>query len=277
MKDKIQETIQYLKTRVRSNPLLAVILGTGLNDLAEAGTVIAEFPYGNIPGFARSTAPSHKGRMVFSCIDGQDVLFLQGRLHYYEGYPMTQITYPIRVIEALGIKNLVITNAAGSLNEAMSPGSIVLLKDHINLMGTNPLIGPPEMIPGERFPSLHEPYNQEMIAKAIDIAEKNKINIHQGVYVAVSGPSLETAAECRMLSRLGADLVGMSTVPEVIVGVQCGLKILGISIVTNYGNIFHTRSHSQEEIREHAAKAADNLETLIRGLISRTDTKKVIS
>ena len=153
MKKQIQETIQYLRTRVRSNPILAVILGTGLNDLADSGSVLAEFPYGNIPGFARSTAPSHKGRMVFSCLEGRDVLFLQGRLHYYEGYPMSQITYPIRVIQALGIRNLIITNAAGSLNEEMGPGSIVLLEDHINLMGTNPLIGPPEKVPGERFPA----------------------------------------------------------------------------------------------------------------------------
>ncbi len=271
MNNKIQESIQYLKTKVRSNPVLAVILGTGLNDLADSGAIIADIPYGNIPGFARSTAPSHKGRMVFTSIEGKDVLFMQGRLHYYEGYPMTQITYPIRVLQALGVQNLIITNAAGSLNETMSPGSIVLLSDHINMMGTNPLIGSPEQIPGERFPSLHEPYNLEMIETAKTIAEKNKIKVHQGVYAAMSGPSLETAAECRMLSRLGADLVGMSTVPEVIVGVQCGLKIMGISIVTNYGNIFHAKSHSQEEIRQHAAEAADNLKTLIKGMISQMD------
>ncbi len=267
MKKQLNETIQYLKTRVRSKPVLAVILGTGLNDLADSGIQIAEFPYGNIPGFARSTAPSHKGRMVFASIEGNDVLFLQGRLHFYEGYPMTQITYPIRVLKEMGIENLVITNASGSLNEAMGPGSIVILNDHINLMGTNPLIGSPEQIPGERFPSLHEPYSRELIACAKRVAEKNDIKIHEGVYAAVSGPSLETRAECVMLSRLGADLVGMSTVPEVIVGVQCGIRILGVSIVTNYSNMFHSQSHSQEEIRKHAALAADNLKTLIKGII----------
>jgi len=180
---------------------------------------------------------------------------------------MFQVTYPIRVMAKLGIKYLFVTNASGSLNKDFGPGSLVLLNDHINFMGTNPLIGKNFDEFGERFPSMHEPFDRDLMKKAHLIAENNQIKLNDGVYLAVSGPSLETKAECLMMQKLGADVVGMSTVPEVIVAIHSGIKVLGISVVTNYGNIFHNKPHSQEEIRENADKARLNLEKIIKQII----------
>ncbi len=194
---------------------------------------------------------------------------MQGRLHFYEGYSMQEITFPVRVMAKIGIKKMIVTNAAGSLNEKIIPGSIVTIKDHINFMGTNPLIGKNLDNFGERFPSLHEPYDHKMIELFHEIATEKDIKIHTGVYVAVTGPSFETHAECSMMAQWGADLVGMSTIPEVIVGKHSGLRILGISVATNFGNIFHSKSHTQEEIRANAGKAQKNLQEIIFDLLKR--------
>jgi purine-nucleoside phosphorylase len=265
------ETISHLTNRIPFRPRLGVVLGTGLGGLVEMVESPTIIPYEEIPGFVRSTAPSHAGRMVAGTLGGAPVVLLQGRFHYYEGWTMQQVVYPVRVLAKLGVECLILTNAAGSLNEAMSPGAIVALEDHINLMGANPLTGPNLDEYGERFPSLHEPYCREYLDAVSEIAAECGITLHRGVYAAVAGPSLETRAECRMIRQLGADVVGMSTVPETIAAVHAGVRVLAFSVVSNYGNLFHSRPHTQEEIREYAARAAQDLQTLIIRFARRFD------
>ncbi|HOE91888.1 MAG TPA: purine-nucleoside phosphorylase [Candidatus Cloacimonadota bacterium] len=274
MQQKINETISFLKHKISINPLVGIILGTGLNDLATEVENKIEILYEDIPGFVRSTAPSHQGKLIAGTISGMPILMLQGRFHFYEGYTMEQVTYPIRVFKKLGIKYLFVTNAAGSLNPTMRPGNLVLLNDHINMMGTNPLIGKNLDEYGERFPSMNEPYDNELQSIACSFAETQNIDMQQGVYCAVTGPSLETKAECKLFASLGADLVGMSTVPEVIVAVHSGLKVLAISVVTNLSNIFHDQAHSQEEIRDNAKIASNNLINIIKHIINELKLKE---
>ncbi|MCF7913456.1 MAG: purine-nucleoside phosphorylase [Candidatus Cloacimonetes bacterium] len=265
----IRETAEFLKGKIGITPGIGIILGTGLNSIAELLEDPIIIPYAEIPNLQVSTAPSHQGRLLAGKIGSKTVVILQGRIHYYEGYSMQEITFPIRVLKALGTKKLIVTNAAGSLNEKMLPGDIVILKDHINFMGNNPLIGEnyPEL--GDRFPSLHQPYNNEYINLAHNIAKTNDFPLQEGVYTAVLGPSMETKAECKMLAKLGTDLVGMSTVPEVIVAIHSGIEVIGLSVVTNLSNIFHAKAHTQEEIRKNAAKAKKNLALLIVELVKK--------
>ena len=269
MLQKIKEASDYIKNKVSQKPELGLILGTGLNSLTDVLSETMEISYKEIPHFKESTAPSHTGKLVFGKLYDKYVVFMQGRLHYYEGYSMQDITFPIRVLKELGIKILIVTNAAGSLNENMVPGDVVLLNNHINFMGDSPLRGKnyPEL--GERFPSMHEPYDNNLIKMAKDIAKENDFEIKEGVYIAVAGPNLETKSESLMLAGFGADLVGMSTVPEVIVAIHSGLRVLGISVVTNLSNIFHSKPHSQEEIRENALKAKKILQTIILEIIKK--------
>lgn len=268
-----RDTAKWLKTRF-ANSLgkevhvdAGIILGTGLSNMAEAFTVLTKIPYSEIPGFVASTAPSHKGNLVLSQIGSKYVLFLQGRFHYYEGHSMQQVIFPTRVMAALGIKTLIVTNAAGSLRRELPPGSIVQLTDHINFMGTNPLIGINDESLGERFPSMNQLYDPAYRARCDEIAASYAIQTHKGVYLAVTGPSLETVAECRAFQAMGADVVGMSTVPEVIIARHAGLKVLAYSIVTNYSNLFHDEAHSQSEIQEHADIAGRNLQRILGDFI----------
>jgi purine-nucleoside phosphorylase len=263
MLQKIQKTKEFLAGKINFVPKAGIILGTGLNGLAEIVEDAIVIPYEEIPGFVKSTAPSHQGQLIAGKINGTNVLMFQGRYHFYEGYDMKQVTYPVYVMKSLGVETMIVTNASGSLNEKMKPGDLVLINNHINFMGTNPLIGPNVDEFGERFPSLHDPYTETIRKKIHKYADENGILIHDGVYTAVTGPSLETKAECHMFAKLGSDLVGMSTVPEVISAVHCGLDVLGISVVTNYGNIFHSERHTQEEIRRNAGVARMNLQFLI--------------
>jgi len=276
------ETIEYLKKRLPCIPRFAIILGTGLGTLADEVVDKVEIPYEDIPGFVKSTAPGHHGKLICGTIaEDVFVLVFKGRFHFYEGYNMQQVVYPVRIARMLGVEYLFVTNAAGSLNFEMKPGQLVRICDHINMMGTNPLIGSNTLKEsinidgcitnefGERFPSMHEPYSLNIGNLADKIAQEKNISLKKGVYCAVTGPNLETRAECLMIKGLGADLVGMSTVPEVIAAVHCGLKVLAISVVTNLSNIFHSQAHSQEEIRENADKASKNLLTLIKELVSR--------
>lgn len=269
MIEKINKATEFLKSRINFIPKLGIILGTGLNSIAEMVQNPIIIPYEDIPGIAVSTAPSHIGQLIAGEINSLKVIIMQGRLHYYEGYSMAEITSPIRILKNLGITHLLITNAVGSLNKNFLLGDLVLITDHMNFMGSNPLIGKAYEEFGEHFPSMHEPYNLELIKLAQKIAEENKFEIKTGIYAAMSGPSLETNAECKMLRTLGADLVGMSTVPEVIVGIQCELKILGISVVTNLSNLFHSEPHDQQDIQNIAAKAGKKLEILILNLIKK--------
>lgn len=263
MKSDYQQTADWLKQRLPEIPRIALILGTGLNGIAEQGRVLASIPYADIPGFVGSTAPSHKGNLVLGELGGRKVLYLQGRFHFYEGYPMSAVVFPTRVLASLGIKTLIVTNASGSLREELAPGSIVMITDHINNMGTNPLIGENDERLGERFPSLNQPYDLEYGEACAAIARSEGIEVHRGVYIAVTGPSLETRAECAAFANWGADLVGMSTVPEVIAARHAGMRVLAFSVVTNYSNLFHSQAHSQEEIRANADKASAHLITVI--------------
>ncbi len=269
MHKKIAKATNAIKEKIDFNPEVGIILGTGLNDIARIIEDPVIIDYKEIPGMLVSTAPSHKGRFIAGSIENKKVIIMQGRLHYYEGYSMKEITFPVRVMKALGIKYLIITNAAGSLNEELRPGKMVIICDHLNLMGDSPLIGenPDEL--GERFPSMNEPYSNELIELAQEIASENNFELKKGIYAGLPGPNLETRSECKMLVYLGADLVGMSTVPEVIVAVHSGLKVLAISVVTNLSNIFHNKPHSQNEIRKNAAMSKDQLEILIINLVKK--------
>ncbi len=261
------ETAAWLKQKLPQQPLVAVILGTGLSDMAESFPILFQIPYSAIPGFVTSTAPSHKGNLILCEINGQPVLFLQGRFHFYEGYSMSDVVFPTRVLAGLGIKALFVTNAAGSLRQHLTPGAIVQLTDHINFMGTNPLIGHNDDILGERFPSMNNPYDPEFCRICDEIASNKGIETYKGIYLAVTGPSLETKAECAAFAALGADLVGMSTVPEVIAARHADLRVCAYSIVTNYSNLFHEQAHSQEEIRHHASLSGTNLKNIIADFI----------
>jgi len=264
-----QETALWLSRQLPQKPRIAIILGTGLGGMAENFEEIIKIPYAQIHGFVTSTAPSHKGNMILARVQDEPVLFLQGRFHYYEGYDMSQVVFPTRVLAAMGIQILIVANAAGSLRKELTPGAIVQLTDHINFMGINPLRGENCADLGERFPSMNEPFDPELREMCNLIAKEMNITTHQGVYLAVSGPSLETKAECAAFANWGADLVGMSTVPEVIAARHGGMKVLGYSIVTNYSNLFHSEAHSQDEIQRYAAEAGKNLQNLLAEFICK--------
>ena len=231
--EQVQAAAAVVRSRSPLVPEAAVILGTGLGGLADEMQVSAEIAYADIPGFALSTVETHAGRLLLGTLGGRRVVAMQGRFHRYEGYSLQQVTFPVRVLHALGAPVLLVSNACGGMNPLWAPGDLVLLSDHINLLGDNPLIGPNDERLGPRFPDMSEPYDRDLRALARSIALEERIVLREGVYVAVPGPNLETRAEYRMLRTIGADVVGMSTVPEVIVAVHEGMKVLGLSIVTD--------------------------------------------
>lgn len=230
---KIKETLAVISKTTSEEYPFGIVLGTGLGGLAREINIQHEIKYENLPHFPLSTVESHHGKLVFGKIGGNNVVAMQGRFHYYEGYSMKQITYPIRVMKFLGVKTLLVSNACGGMNPVFKRGDIMIMVDHINLLGDNPLIGKNEDELGPRFPDMSEPYNLELIDLAEKVALENKIKVQKGVYVAVPGPNLETKAEYRFLRAMGADVVGMSTVPENIVANHMGIKVLGVSIVTD--------------------------------------------
>jgi purine-nucleoside phosphorylase len=231
--DQVQEAKRAIQGRWDGRPRVGIILGTGLGGLTEDITAEASLPYGDIPHFPQSTAPGHKGQLVCGRLGGKAVLAMEGRFHFYEGYSLEQITLPVRVMKAMGCEVLVVSNACGGMNPQYGKGDLMLIEDHINLMGDNPLIGPNDDRLGERFPDMCYPYDRDLLRLAQRIALEERIVCHKGVFVAVPGPNLETRAEYRFLRGIGADVVGMSTVPEVIVGVHSKLRILGLSVVTD--------------------------------------------
>lgn len=231
LRQRIDEAARAIASRVK--PDFAIVLGTGLGGLAEAIRVEQRLPYESLPHFARSTVVGHKGELLLGELEGRNVVAMEGRFHYYEGYSLEQITFPVRVMRALGARALVVSNACGGLNPAFARGDLMLIDDHINLMGVNPLIGPNDDALGPRFPDLCRPYDPAFLDLALSIAREEKIRAHRGVYAAMTGPNLETRAEYRFLQRIGADVIGMSTVPEVLVGVHAGFRILGVSVVTD--------------------------------------------
>ncbi|MFN8651213.1 MAG: purine-nucleoside phosphorylase [Gemmatimonadales bacterium] len=269
--DRIQEAAAAVRQKSSLVPEVAIILGTGLGGLVkeiEAETVI---PYEQIPGFPLSTVESHAGRLILGRLKGRKVVAMQGRFHRYEGYTLQQVTFPLRVMKALGAKSLVVTNVSGGMNPYWPPGDVVLLADHINLLGDNPLIGRNDDRLGPRFPDMSDPYDSGLREKARKTALELGINLREGVYVSVTGPCLETRAEYRMLRALGADLVGMSTVPEVIVAVHMGMKVVGFSIITDQCLPDALEPASLEQILAVAGKAEPHLTRLVAALVPQID------
>lgn len=231
--NSVQEAAAHLKLFAVHEPSVGIVLGTGLGSLVERMGKPLSIPYSSIPGFPVSTVESHEGRLVFGRLGGRDAVIMQGRFHKYEGYSLQQAAFPVRVMRALGVNTLIVTNACGTVNPLFKSGQLMLIADHINLLGDNPLIGPNDERLGPRFPDMSEPYSQRLLALSEEIALSLQLNVHRGVYAAVTGPSLETRAEYRFLKLIGADVVGMSTVPETIVARHMGMEVLGISIITD--------------------------------------------
>lgn len=259
----MKDTLDYIETFTDGfKPEIGIVLGSGLGELADTYSEFA-IPYDKIPGFAKSTVEGHKGQLVFAQINNRSVVMMQGRIHYYEGNSMQDITYPIKVMKKLGVKTLIITNAAGAVNKSFRPGDLMIITDHINMMGANPLIGPNDDSFGVRFPDMSEIYNRNLIKLADAAARNLRIDIKHGVYIASSGPSYETPAEIKMARFLGADAAGMSTVPEAIVANYCGMKILGISCISNYASGVSTKKLSHEEVIETTDKVKTKFKELI--------------
>ncbi len=265
--DQVQEAAAVIRQTWAGKPRVGIILGTGLGGLVEEVQAEASFPYGDIPHFPSSTAPSHKGRLVCGKLSGKNVMAMEGRFHFYEGYSLQQITLPVRVMKALGCDILLVSNACGGMNPQYNKGDIMLIEDHINLLGDNPLIGPNDDRLGPRFPDMCRPYDRELLALAQRIALEERIVCHKGVFVAVPGPNLETRAEYRFLRQGGADVVGMSTVPEVIVGVHSGLRNVGFSIITDMCLPDALEPAKLEDIIAVANAAEKQLRVLVRRLV----------
>jgi purine-nucleoside phosphorylase len=265
--EQVQEAAAAVRARWGGRPRVGVILGTGLGGLAEEIAAEAAIPYEEVPHFPVSTAPGHAGRLVCGRLGGKTVVAMEGRFHFYEGYTLQQITLPVRVFKALGCEVLVVSNACGGLNPQFAKGDLLVIEDHINLMGDNPLIGPNDDRLGPRFPDMSEPYDKELIALARRVALEERVVCHQGVFVAVPGPNLETRAEYRFLRGGGADVVGMSTVPEVIVGVHSGLRNLGFSVITDMCLPDALGPVKLEEIIAVANEAEKKLRVLVRRVI----------
>jgi len=265
--DKIEEAVAAIKAKWNKTPQVGIILGTGLGGLVEEIEEEASLEYSEIPNFPTSTAISHRGRLVCGTLCGLPVMAMEGRFHMYEGYSLKQITLPVRVMKAMGAELLICSNAAGGMNPFYRCGDIVMIDDHINLMGDNPLIGINDDRLGPRFPDMCQPYDQELIDVALGIARKEDITAHRGVFVAVAGPNLETRAEYRFLRTIGADLVGMSTVPEVLVAVHAGLRTIGLSIVTDLCLPDALKPADVSEIIAIANQAEPKLRTLVKGIL----------
>lgn len=264
---QIQDACQYIRKQWDKQCHAGIILGTGLGPLVEQIDVEASIDYESIPNFPKSTATSHRGRLVCGTLCGVPVMVMEGRFHMYEGYPLKQITLPVRVMKEMGAELLVVSNAAGGMNPYFSDGDIVVIEDHINLMGDNPLIGINDDRLGPRFPDMCEPYSLELVNKALEIARKENIVAHKGVFVAVAGPNLETRAEYRFLRAIGADVVGMSTVPEVIVAVHCGLRAIGFSVITDMCLPDALEAADVQKIIATANAAEPRLRSLVMGIL----------
>lgn len=266
--DRIQEAAAFVRSRFSVRPHAGIILGTGLGGLAQRIDSPVIIPYEEIPHFARTTAISHAGHLVCGTVAEVPVVAMEGRFHIYEGYSYQQVTFPVRVMRALGAELLVVSNAAGGLNPHFSRGDIVVIEDHINLMNGNPLIGPNDDRLGPRFPDMSQPYDRRLIDRALEIARKENIVAHKGVYIAVTGPNLETRAEYRFMRLIGADVVGMSTVPEVIVAVHGGMRVLGLSVVTDMCLPDALQPINLQEILATAAEAEPKLVKIVLGILA---------
>jgi len=266
--DQIQEAAAAVRARWAQAPEVGIILGTGLGKLTEDIASEAVIPYEAIPHFPRATAPSHRGQLVCGTLGGKPVAAMEGRHHFYEGYSLQHVTFPVRVMKALGAKVLIVSNACGGMNPQWEKGDLMVIEDHINLLGDNPLIGPNDDRLGERFPDMCHAYDRDLLSLARRIALEEKIPCQQGVFVAVSGPNLETAAEYRFLRGIGADVVGMSTVPEVIVAVHSKMRVLGLSVITDLCLPDALEPVSIPDIIRTANAAEAKLRTLVRRVVA---------
>jgi purine-nucleoside phosphorylase len=267
--EQVQEASRVVRGHSPTTPTIGLVLGTGLGALAREIDAAASVPYPEIPYFPRSTVESHKGQLVCGTLAGHPVIAMEGRFHLYEGYTPSQVTFPIRVMKELGCRLLIVSNAAGGLNPLYEKGDLVVIEDHINLLGVNPLIGPNDERLGPRFPDMIEPYDRALQNLALQVALEENIVAHRGVYVAVTGPNLETRAEYRFLRAIGADVVGMSTIPEVLVAVHAGLKVLGFSIATDMCLPDALAPVRIEEILAVANEAEGKLRTIVKGVLKR--------
>lgn len=267
----MESTVKYIRKQTGNFvPEIGIILGSGLGDFADEFKSIA-IPYSEIPNFETSKIEGHKGRLVFAQIEGKNTVMMQGRYHFYEGYSMQTVTYPVKVMKKLGVKTLIITNAAGAVSGDYKPGELMFITDHINFMGTNPLIGKNDDKLGTRFPDMSEIYNKELIEIGVKSAQKLSIDYQKGVYAGTTGPSYETPAEINMFRHLGANAVGMSTVPEAIVANYCGIKVLGISCLTNYAAGVTDTPLNHQEVIDTANRVKENFKNLLIEILSTLD------
>lgn len=269
MYTKIKETASWLKARMTTSPETAIVLGTGLGRLSEEIQKETIIPYSEIPNFPVSTVEGHSGQLIFGKLGGKDIMAMQGRFHYYEGYSMKEVTFPIRVMNELGIKTLFVSNAAGGTNPDFNIGDLMIITDHINFMPENPLHGP-NIPPGPRFPDMSEAYDKSLVNLANSIAAELSIDVKHGVYLATQGPTYETPSEYRMFAHWGADAVGMSTVPEVIVARHCGIRCFGISIITDLGVHGKIVKVTHEDVQKAANEAQPLMAAIMREMITRS-------
>lgn len=264
----VERTAAWIKKRAAGfKPHTAIIAGSGLGNSLPQLTDKVSIPYSAIPGFPRTTVKGHAGELVFGRMGGHDAVMMRGRFHYYEGRPLSFIAFPIRVLAALGVKNLLLTAAVGSLKPSIKPGDLVLLKDHINLMGANPLMGNYDQAFGEMFPDMNEPYDKALRREAVALAKKFKVRAVEGVYTAVTGPSYETPAEVKMYRMMGGDIAGMSVVPETITARQLKIRVAGLCWVSNFTSGISKTTLSHEEVLELGAKVSDKMRALLEGLL----------
>ena len=261
--EKISAAAEYIRTLIPQTPTVGMILGSGLGDYADLLEDPIRISFSQVPNFPTPTVPGHCGALVFGRRQGKDVVVLQGRIHYYEGLPMQEITIPVRVLAALGVKQLVLTNACGGVNTAFEPGDLMLISDHINFSGANPLIGPNLDAFGPRFPDCCDIYTKTLRDAIREKAAANGISLREGVYAMYSGPNYETPAEIRMFRILGADVVGMSTVPEALVAAQCGIQVVGVSCITNMAAGVLPQKLSHQEVMETATRVHDKFQNLL--------------
>jgi purine-nucleoside phosphorylase len=266
VKQRLAETIDFIKSRIKEAPYIGLLTGTGLGDSAESMAIETTIRYADIPHFPISTVQTHIGRLLSGTMNACPVIAMQGRFHLYEGYRPVEVTFPIRVMQQLGVKILILSNAAGGLNPDFNPGDIMLITDHINLTGTNPLIGPNEDSWGPRFPDMTRAYDEALIAAAESIANESGVKLQKGIYVGLTGPSLETPSEVKFLQTIGAEAVGFSTVHEVIAAVHSGMRVLGLSTITNVHNPENPVPATVEEIIEVAKGTTPLLETIMKGV-----------
>jgi purine-nucleoside phosphorylase len=272
LRTQIDQAVEYIRKRTKMKPEIGIILGTGLGGLVKEIKKEIVLDYDEIPHFPVSTVESHRGKLIFGTLGGKSVVAMQGRFHYYEGYTMQQVTFPVRVMSkkaGLGVKTLLISNAAGGMNPDFRKGDIMVIADHINLQGDNPLIGPNDNDLGPRFPDMSEPYSAKLISLAQRVASDSKVKLTRGVFVAVQGPNLETRSEYRFLRGIGADAVGMSTVPEVIVAVHMGMRVLGFSIITDECFPETLKPVTVEEVIAVANKTEPKLTKIMKEVVKR--------